>query len=311
MMSSATGDDYDDMRETYLHFVQKRHDIWLHRQADMPQPWTADPILRGKKFTNVFRVLDHGSQFLVRELLYGDSPTFEDALMRCFLYRYTNIPEPWEAFYQTVGMYPQICCLRDDLPMVWKQHKAEGKPIFGTAFKMFVGAENKGTDRLTWILNLTRRYFLPESPDCIVKKFMDQYTMQGRLDVLRTIPRCADFMAMQIVTDIGYGPWVVADENEMILPGPGCKRGAGHLFENGHKDAGAIVYWCQRRIHESLDRVVLQTPNAYRSPSLMDVQNTLCEFQKYVRYLGNPPPAQPYLPKHPGPQPKPVLPVYW
>ena len=48
-----------------------------------------------------------------------------------------------------------------------------------------------------------------------------------------------------------------------------------------------------------------------RKPSLMDVQNCLCEFSKYVRFLEKPKPANPYVPAHPGPQPAPLLPGHW
>ena len=43
----------------------------------------------------------------------------------------------------------------------------------------------------------------------------------------------------------------------------------------------------------------------------MDVQNTLCEFSKYVRFQSKPIPTKQYVPAHPGPQPPPVLPKHW
>lgn len=82
------------MNTVYHDFVVARHQIWEKRQLGLPAPWATDPLLNTRKFTNVFRVLDAGTQFVIREL-FPDT-TYQTALMRAFLYRYTNRPEPWE-----------------------------------------------------------------------------------------------------------------------------------------------------------------------------------------------------------------------
>ena len=58
-----------DMALDYLEFVEERHRIWEKRRSGEPQPWTEDHVLQDRKFTNVFRVLDYGSQFLLTNLL--------------------------------------------------------------------------------------------------------------------------------------------------------------------------------------------------------------------------------------------------
>lgn len=71
-----------DRAMEYLEFVHERHNVWERRRAGDPQPWTSDPVLAGNKFTNVFRVLDYGSQFLLKELLDPSLPS-RDILARC------------------------------------------------------------------------------------------------------------------------------------------------------------------------------------------------------------------------------------
>ncbi|APL99153.1 hypothetical protein HOS32_gp15 [Bordetella phage MW2] len=39
-------------------FMKARHDIYLDRKAGKPGPWTADPVLGGGRFCNIFRELD-------------------------------------------------------------------------------------------------------------------------------------------------------------------------------------------------------------------------------------------------------------
>ena len=95
----------------YRTFVFNRHRIWEARQAGEPQPWApTDPILSSRKFTNVFRVLDPGSQYVVGML---QEPGLEprDALARAALYRFTNRPETWDHVKAVLGRWP----LADDM----------------------------------------------------------------------------------------------------------------------------------------------------------------------------------------------------
>jgi hypothetical protein len=282
------------MIETYRRFVIERHRIWERRQLGLPGPWTTDPVLATRKFCNVFRVLDAGSQFLVGELL--PATDFHTALMRCFLYRYTNRPEPWVAFKGRVGHYPSPEDLTDgSLLDFWRVYRAEGGAVFGNAYKMFSGLENRGTDRLTWAVELARTYF---ADDIFTDTFAMQRAQADRARLLQTIPRCAGFMSMQILTDIGYSEHVQADENEFIIPGPGARAGAAHIAPE--RDAEDLIreltyYWAGGPAF------------LYgRPPSLMDVQNTLCEFSKYVKYK---PSTTPYTGS--GPLPEPILPTHW
>lgn len=269
-----------DHLRLYLDFVHERHAVWIRRQIGLPGPWTEDPILRNYKFTNVFRVLDHGTQFVLR-LLYEDEPSYDDALFRAFLYRYTNRPEPWERFYDKHGRFPSVADLQGQelLLQEWRSQKAAGLPIFGNAYKMFCGQENKGTDRLTWAVRFARDVFTDGS---FVRGFRTKATQADRLEYLKTLPRVADFMGMQILTDIGYSPWLQADENEFVVPGPGARRGAAELSYT--RDLQQLMDGLQLVV----DCRVELPGGAHRNVSLMDVQNTLCEFSKYMRYYRHP-----------------------
>lgn len=293
----------EDMFETYKSFVRSRHEAWLHRQLGESPPWTTDQVIRKHKFTNVFRVLDRGTQFVVKELLYREKDIDKnDALMRCFLYRYTNRPEPWQHFHRVVGRYPLVEDLGGTLNDVWQGYKDRGYPIFGNAYKMFVGKENSGKDRLSWVLDLTEYEFGVGSalPDL----FFKQVTPARRLEILKAIPRCADFMGMQVLTDIGMSRWLSADENLFVVAGPGAKVGA-KLVAPDQKPLDVIqLAW--RFWRESGDVVL---PGLERTPSLMDVQNTFCEFGKYVRWRDSAQPRRLYTGN--GKLPVPFYPPFW
>lgn len=297
-----------DMAMRYLDFVCERHAIWWKRQQGAEGPWTSDPVLRTRKFTNVFRVLDYGSQFLLRDLLNEDEHMDSGVvLMRCFLYRYTNRPEPWLAFHEEFGRYPIREDLERNLPDLWKDYRAGGNPVFGNAYKMFSGAENAGTDRLTWITELTNRFF-GFGDDDVTYDFLMAKRPADKLAVLKSIPRCADFMGMQILTDWGYydPSW---HENGFVVPGPGAHVGAKEI---GMADPWEAIRWAHQALTWREDIPLLPVHDGWREPSWMDVQNTFCEFGKYVRYTGKPTPTRgDYRPAHPGKQSAPSVPKHW
>jgi hypothetical protein len=108
---------------------------------------------------------------------------------------------------------------------------------------------------------------------------------------------------MQILTDWGYR----GDddlEDDFVVPGPGCIKGAKVIYPD--RPVMKTLRWAVDAVRELADCPRL----GYRKPSIMDVQNTLCEFSKYHRYTNKPVPA-PYQPSHPGQQPTPVLPTYY
>jgi len=316
-----------DRAMSYLGFVEARHRAWVARQHGDPQPWTSEPIVATRKFTNVFRVLDHGSQY-VFNLIDEDPAT---TLMRLFLYRHTGRVEVWEYLEMTCGL-PTLTNLDDVLAAfkTWRgkttvktfmgkshagtPHKIERtsmsseRPIFTGAYLVFPQSQERGTDKIDAIVNLTRRLFIenPIDPD-----FLAARTQSDRFNVLRRNKGVADFMSMQILTDWGYTPHAGADrEDEFVVLGPGALKGAKALAPGW--DPVRTHLWAVDAVRASPRCPELWTEGgAVRLPSWMDVQNTLCEFSKWVRYADKPLPEKQYKPAHPGRQDPPVLPEHW
>lgn len=316
--------------EDFLRFVVERHRIWEQRQAGAPQPWTDDPILATKKFTNVFRVLDPGTQFVLTELLEPGLPE-RDQLMRLFLYRHTGRVEAWEWLGLSCG-YPTVATLEDVRaslkqyrgvgvtkqknirPFSERANKAAGfqetkfdRTVFTNAYLVFPQSQVRGTDKLDSIIDLAQRAFTPGSAEDVMPAW-DRATSQAqRFAALRSPKGVGDFMAMQTLTDWGYAQ-EVDREDEFLTPGPGSIKGAKAL------DPSASTTTVVKRVVEAV-RSLPDCPRVgYRYPSLMDIgSNLLCEWSKYHRYRENwsPQPAKPYVPAHPGPQPEPVLPSYY
>ena len=92
----------------YFHFARARMDIFWRRMQDQT-PLTTDPILSRYKFTNVYRVLDRVSQYLVRRVIYERPADFsaEDTLFRILIFKIFNKIETWE-FLETALEEP-VC----------------------------------------------------------------------------------------------------------------------------------------------------------------------------------------------------------
>ena len=292
-----------DAAITYLDFVVERHRVWDARQVGAPQPWTDDPVLRTRKFTNVYRVLDPGSQFVLTDLAKpGDH--VRDVLARIFLYRYTNEPLTWRYLHSQFGKYPSERDIASGaVAAEIKRYREAGNRVFSGAY-VILPAPNRPGDKVQQAVDLTNRWMDVHATD-----FLLADTQQERYDILRSEYGVGPFLAMQILTDWGYTPQCGEDrEHEFVIPGPGCIKGAKAIAPAA--PVMDTLLWCHREVNNLDGMPALRLPDLdgrVRRPSLMDVQNTLCEFSKYVRG----PRAGEYVPAHPGPQPAPVLPSHW
>lgn len=309
----------------FLDFVEERHQVWERRRAGATGPWTDDPILRTRKFTNVFRVLDYGSQYVLTDLIDPDLEP-EDQLARLFLYRHTGRVEAWQ-YLDVMSGLPTRGNL-DDVFETWREYRGTGtvrlknnkpyaergnraggfqkteygKPVFTSAYLVFPQSQVRGTDKLESIIDLTRR--LGEAG--VWSEFVAAQNQQDRFNALRSNKGVADFMSMQILTDWGYTPHCGEfRENDFVVAGPGARKGATALG----LPAPEAIQWAWANMPESIQLERGDGPRAV--PSYMDAQNCLCEFSKLVRYRQSPLKDQPYAAQHPRVAQDFVLPSHW
>ncbi len=286
----------EEMLGLYERMVAERHAIWLARQMNEPQPWTTDPVLANRKFTNMFRVLDPGSQFVFD--LDGENPV--DVIARLVFYRITNLPATWYALRTAHGRYPTA----DDfvhqsavLYQVLDDYRKSGNRVFSGAY-IIVPEPGTTNDKVGGALRLTRTFVMEKAEAFICAQSQDE-----RFAVLRSTPGLGKFLSMQILTDWAY---LQTEEPDLsfIVAGPGAVRGAALL--NSSKKPEDVIY---DLTFDWMDHPFVTLGG--RSLTLMDVQNTLCEFGKYARELVNPRKKTAYRPSHPGAQPQPILPQWW
>lgn len=259
------------VRDEYVAFIVERHRIWERRSLGLPSPWTDSPILDRVKFTNDFRVLDTGSQYVLR--MVQDAETPEDVVLCAFMYRLTNTPEVWDAYLAEFGRWPVVQDVGGALGEFLLRYEG---PMFSSAYMISPGVHNKGLTRPQWLAMTAREVFTPRGAYKLRSAVFSQAaSLEARVTYLRRVPRIAGFLALQIAADIGYSDILATSEDEFVVVGPGSKRGLQTL---GLPTTPAAI----RTLHgEIRSRVVLDVNGTPRPLSLMDVQNTLCEFGKY------------------------------
>lgn len=285
------------MLDLYKHYVRQRHQTWVHRQLDETAAWSTDPIIANHKFTNNFRLLDRGSQFLIKELLDPQADAL-DVLMRCFLYRVTNLPKTWRYLRSVYGRYPLASDINNELIEVIQEYRDRGNTVFSGAY-LIVPQPGKAGDKVQHAVELARTFLDEHAED-----FLYQTETQGdRFAVLQKPYGMGRFLAMQVLTDWGYSSQCGVDyENCFVAEGPGARRGAKLVDPSKHP---VDVIHDLTKMWGDDEHVRLRG----RALSLMDVQNTLCEFMKYARYkergdmgrtpyTGNGPMPAPTIPAH-------------
>lgn len=283
--------------ERYRSFVKERHLIWCRRQVGEPGPWTTDPVMAHRKFTNMFRILDPGSQFVMTGLLCDDP---RDFIARCVLYRLTNLPKTWYAMRRTFGRYPLAKDLNSDLADMLAAYRDAGNQVFSGAY-VIIPEPGTANDKVQGAVRVSRLFVDTALPD-----FLKAETQQERFNILRSVPGIGNFLAMQILTDWGYGQKEEPDPT-FIVAGPGAKRGAAILNRRATPE---------KVIHDMTAEWKRSSTVRLRGRPLtvMDVQNTMCELSKWHPIVAGEKPLRKnslYKPAHPGPQPEPVLPAWW
>jgi hypothetical protein len=93
----------------FWRFVYERQAIYARRLDGLPRPWTTDPVLRERFFTNIFRDLDPGTA-VARDIVSAARPAWE-RLWNLMVYRRFNRESTWGLIdYRELG---------DDLEGSW------------------------------------------------------------------------------------------------------------------------------------------------------------------------------------------------
>jgi len=305
--------------ETYWRFAAERQRIFEKRLAGDPQPWTTDPILSAHKFTNVFRVCDRVSQFLIREVIYEASASTdaEETVFRILLFKLFNSIPAWRVLKSEFGIPTWKGFNQQAYAAELGKAKGNGIMIWNAAY---VQNQNYAThlptkhERYLALLNYMMR-------TNVTGQLRAARTYADAFKVLQSYPlHGKSFIPMQHLTDLNYSEVIDFDEDDFIVAGPGALDGIRKCFGvyPTQAEAALVIQACVEEQEMLFGHFGLEPVTLFgRRLHAIDCQNLFCEIDKYAR-VAHP---QFTLPggrssikqslKPSGPLPKPFFPPKW
>lgn len=270
----------------FWQFVAERQNIWYKRNVlKLPAPWTDDPILARNHFTNIYRELDYGTQWYVRNI--GDkigNKYLTEILWYTIVYRLLNSANT----FMELGYLPTP----DDVDYFiidLQRLKDNGFPIFSTAYITLQTPIKRSRignfhEMLRSTFDFLFSYVLP-------------LDLRGFCRDLTNIYGINWFNAYEVACDVlllkQYG---IIDErkfpfefNDWANVGPGALAGCKLLFGlSVEKDeAYEKMRWLLDRQEEGLAGLEWHPFYAGQPLNLRHIEHSLCEYQKYWKLKNN------------------------
>lgn len=252
-------------------FILERESIRHCKENGLPRAkWTKDPILAKYRFCNVHREDDRVTRWIARNW----REPFKDDLDLWFAMvfaRLFNLPSTLDAVGEVTPSWKPAAVQR-----ILERQKAKG-PIFNGAY--IVSTNGHAMEKVPYLFEYVlgplwanRKSLRPKDGDTL----KDYHAKLMKYDGL------GSFMAAQVVADLKYvAPLSNAlDWWTFAASGPGSRRGLNRVFEY---DVGAP--WNEEAWFQHLMNLRGQVLPLLKGMELhaQDLQNCLCEFDKYER----------------------------
>lgn len=263
----------EEMIERFCKFVTERQEIFLKKELGLAKPWTKDPILQHYKFCNVFRAQDPGTSWIADNWLRPNAAD-KDVWFAAAVARWINWTGTLEEIKYPVPWKPESAL------KVLRNRKARGKKVWTGAY--MIGTQGNAMDKSLFIVEkvltslwVSRKELRPRAGD----------TLASFAARLVAVPNQGRFMVGQIVCDVKYvDPHLLnaTDWGSWCISGPGSRRGINRILGRDLKSP-----WKEPRFIEEVHTLKVHLRN-HRPPMFghihaQDVQNCLCEFDKYER----------------------------
>lgn len=265
----------------------------MRRRAGQPKPWTDDEILQSQYFTNVHREDDKVTIWFrenIREPL-RDNPA---VVFATIAFRWFNWPLTGAVLIGK-GNFPE----KPDLFVNWDLKDALARlTLLKEHGQVFTGAfniSNSGSTKPK--INRVCEDYIQPMWESFSKKFRSDPNWVYKSDVFTSLEKCfkfikshpglggSGFMAAQVICDLAYTHVLenAPDWWSWCSWGPGSKRGMNRVSNFDVKYSMPKSEWRQRLLGLQMDIKARLGLGLHAR----DVQNCLCEFDKYERVLWN------------------------
>lgn len=280
---------------SFYEFIYDRHLIWHKRNVlKQPAPWTDDPVLSQFKSCNVYRFLDKGSQYPWNRFLSKTNLLDEEKFFNTYVYRIFNLYNLFDGVLWDDILYPYSFNFKQEEARL-DAIKAAGKTMYSDAYTITQTIWNKEYGKPgKHIQVLLGMQWLAERIETVLADFKACPGPMEQIESLREIPMVGPFLAGQMHLDLGYCGISKFTNNDWLVVGPGAKAGLEIIWDKTDLKYDEQVA-CTKKLalqQEVWFRELKEVTGkdwksiAYSDLnwpylSLMDIQNSLCEFRKY------------------------------
>jgi hypothetical protein len=268
--------------DSYWRFAAERQSIFFRRLTDQVGPWSLDPILSTYRFTNAYRASDRVSQFLIRDVQYGENRSQDprDIFFRTLLFKIFNRIDTWQAIERALGPLEWQTVDLDAVDNILSEIFAKGRRIYSPAYIMpapRLGHQRKHSNHL----QLIRLMMEDRLPD----RIRQAPSLRSVYDLLSRYPGIGPFLAFQYTIDLNYSRMLEFQESDFVVAGPGARDGIAKCFldvaDHSPEEVILAVTDDQDRAFAAL-HLKFQTLYGRRLQPI-DCQNLFCEISKYAR----------------------------
>ncbi len=259
-----------DIPDIFLYWIKERESIRIKKERGDPKPWTDDEILSRFRFCNVVRMEDKVSRWLYNHW-YKTNYNHKNMVVACCLARFINKPESLQSIGFPSKWEPEM------IKKTLREIKAEGVTVFNSAY---IVRGNDGDDKIASVVDYYCQPLIDYPLD------INRDSMQETHQALCDRHGFGSFMAGQVVADMRWaikGNW--RDRNSWAPYGPGSLRGMNRFHGrpvDSLKDKNNFL----EELREYRDFCYENLPDSITDKlELMDLQNTLCECDKFLRCL--------------------------
>jgi hypothetical protein len=258
----------------FMRFVCKRYEIFERRKKRQAPPWTKDVILRDYRFCNVHRENDRVTRWIAEH--WRDSRfDSNDVWFWMVIARLINRIEALEMLPPPGRKWHP-----ESFAGMLHDHRNAGGKVFGAAYIVSTGG--KQMDKVQYVADYV---LAPLWANRVRLRPQAGQTLAEYNGLLRQYDGLGSFMAAQVVADIKYTAPLRSAKDwwTFACSGPGSRRGLNRVLNRDYKSQ-----WNEDAWYMALHHLWVMTKPLFRvhripAVHMQDLQNCLCEFDKYER----------------------------
>lgn len=265
-------------------FIFERESIRVKKERGLPKPWTEDKILQRHRFCNIRREDDAVTRWIAQ---HWRTPYENDANIWFLMLvaRLVNWPDTLDELTDKLIFQGRVRWHNGGTGFVSVLHarRAMGEKVYGGAY--IVSTNGIAKDKAQYLADQVLSPLWAGRDRFYSRTLGHMSSLKDLYEAFLPFNGMAGFMSAQVVADVKYtAPYrEVRDWYDFAASGPGSRRGMNRMM---HRKVDAT--WPRETWNHALYELAAQMAKLFKARNMerlhnQDLQNCLCEFDKYER----------------------------